>query len=328
MAAAGRAGSVVALGTGVSAGLVWGLAFVLPDLLSGWSAVAVTAGRYLAYGVLSLVLLALGGVVARRIGRVHWRPALGFAVSGNVGYYLLLVIGIQTVGAPVTNMVIGCIPVVMALVGNRVSRLCSWRSLVFPVSLVAVGLVVVNVLEISGAQATEPTSVATKVLGLLACCGAVALWTWYGIANGRFLARHPEVPAGHWATVVGVATGVITVVTMPLALATGQFEVEPEGTPLAGFVAVAVVLGVLVSWVATWLWNAASARLSPTVAAMLVNVETLSGYTYVYAARGEWPPLGQVLGFALILVGVVLVIRLQREPAAEPAAVPAARGDR
>ena len=317
---------MVALGAGVGAGLVWGLAFVLPDLLTGWSAVAVTVGRYLAYGVLSLVLFVLGGSAVRRMARTHWRQAVAFGVAGNAGYYLLLVVGIQAVGAPVTNMVIGCIPVVMAVVGNRVTRLSPWRSLVLPVSLVAVGLVVVNVLEISGAQATEPTSTTTKVLGLLACCGAVALWTWYGIANARFMARHPEVPAGQWATVVGVATGVVTVVAMPLALLTNQFDTAPGATGVLGFVAVALVLGVLVSWVATWLWNAASAGLSPTVAGMLVNVETLSGYTYVYAARQQWPPLGQVLGFALILVGVVLVIRLQRpaDRAEEP--VVAAQG--
>jgi drug/metabolite transporter (DMT)-like permease len=305
-------GGVLALGTGVGAGLLWGLAFVLPDLLAGWSAVAVTAGRYLAYGLLSLVLLVTGGAGTRRIGRRHWRPALAFAVAGNVGYYLLLVVGIQTVGAPMANMVIGCIPVVLALVGNHLSRFCPWRSLVVPVTLVAVGLLTVNVLEISGAQATEPTTTMTKVLGLFACAGAVALWTWYGIANARFLAEHPEVPAGRWSTVVGVATGAVTVAALPAALATGQFEVSRGSTSLAGFVAGAVVLGVLVSWLATSLWNAASARLSPTVAAMLITVETLSGYTYVYAVRREWPPLGQVLGFALVLVGVVLVLRLRR----------------
>lgn len=312
----GRGPSAVALGAGVSAGLVWGLAFVLPDLLTGWSAVAVTAGRYLAYGVLSLALFALGGAAVRRIARRHWLPALGFGISGNAGYYLLLVIGIQTVGAPVTNMVIGCIPVVMALVGNRVSRLCPWRSLALPVTLVAIGLVVVNGLEISGAQATEQTSVTTKVLGLLACIAAVALWTWYGIANAKFMAENPDVPAGQWATVVGVATGAVTVLALPLAAVTGQLSVAPGGTGVAGFLAVAIVLGVVVSWVATWLWNAASAKLSPTTAGMLVNVETLSGYTYVYAARQEWPPLGQVLGFALIMVGVVMVIRVQQRATA------------
>jgi drug/metabolite transporter (DMT)-like permease len=57
-------------------------------------------------------------------------------------------------------------------------------------------------------------------------------------------------------------------------------------------------------------WNLASARLSTTAAGMLINVETVAGFGYVYAARGQWPPVGQLIGFALILTGVLLVVRL------------------
>jgi drug/metabolite transporter (DMT)-like permease len=298
-----------AVGTGIAAALLWGLAFVLPEILTGWSAVAVTAGRYLVYGVLSVGLLVLGGAALRRVLRTHWRAALAFAVSGNVGYYLLLVVGVRTVGAPVTNMIIGCIPVVLAVVGNLVTRVTSWRRLGIPVALVVAGLVLVNWLELAG-QSTASTTVATKLFGLLACGGAVALWTWYGMANARFLGAHPEVPAGRWSTVVGVATGAVTVVLLPLAALTGQLT--PGQTSFASFAVVAVVLGVVVSWLATWWWNAASARLAPTVAGMLVNVETLSGYAYIYLARQEWPPAGQVAGFAAILTGVVLVARGHR----------------
>lgn len=299
----------MAYGAGVSAGLVWGLAFVLPDVLTGWPAVAVTAGRYLVYGALAALLMAIGGGAVRALVRARWRPALLFAVTGNVGYYLLLVIGVQTVGAPLTNMIVGCIPVVLAVVGNRVSQAVPWRRLGGPVVLATAGLLLVNALELSGTRPGETTTVLTKVLGVLACVGAVALWTWYGIANGRFLAAHPEVPAGQWATVVGVATGGVTLIALPAVVLWGQPAAGHTAT--SRFVLVVVVLGVLVSWVATWLWNAASTLLSPTVAGMLVNVETLSGYAYIYLVRGEWPPPVQVFGFGMILSGVLLVVRRQ-----------------
>ena len=61
-------------------------------------------------------MLGSGGL--RRVLREHWRTALAFAVAGNVGYYLLLVIGIRAAGAPLTDMVIGAIPVVVAVTGN------------------------------------------------------------------------------------------------------------------------------------------------------------------------------------------------------------------
>ncbi|WP_431903316.1 DMT family transporter [Nonomuraea sp. bgisy101] len=299
---------------GTVAGLIWGLAFLIPVLLPGWSPVAVTVGRYLAYGLVSLVLFAFGGRVLWRLLRRHWRVALAFALTGNVLYYLLLVVGIELVGAPVTDIVIGCIPVTVALLGNALSGAYRWRSLVMPVTLVAIGLTVVNALELGGAAPTEDRPLGLKVLGLLAAVGAVLLWTWYGLANARFLSRHPEVPGGGWSTVIGLGTGVVTLAGLPVAALSG--ELSPDSGPsgespdLAAFVVAVLVLGVVVSWAATGLWNVASARLSPTAAGMLINVETVAGFAYVYAARGTWPPLGQVVGFALILIGVLRVVRL------------------
>jgi drug/metabolite transporter (DMT)-like permease len=73
-------------------------------------------------------------------------------------------------------------------------------------------------------------------------------------------------------------------------------------------VAGVVFLGVVVSWAGTWLWNLASSRLSPAVAGLLVNLETVSGFGYVYAVRQHWPPAGQLAGLALVLAGVSLTL--------------------
>lgn len=62
------------------------------------------------------------------------------------------------------------------------------------------------------------------------------------------------------------------------------------------------------------MWNLASARLSTVSAGMLVNVETIAGYAYVYAARAQWPPLTELLGFALLITGVLIVVRLPAAP--------------
>jgi drug/metabolite transporter (DMT)-like permease len=310
---------------GTAAGLIWGLAFLLPVLLEGWGAVTVTTGRYLAYGAISLVLLLIGGRELRRITREHWGAAALFAVTGNVGYYLLLVLGIELAGAPITNIIIGCIPVSMALVGNWRRRSYPWRRLLLPVGLVAVGMLIVNVLELTGAESAGSGSPATKILGLLAAVAAVVLWTWYGISNATFLERHPEVSAGTWSTVIGLATGAITLAALPLAAMTGQLD-RPDGdSSVLALVLASLILGILVSWGATVLWNVASARLTSTTAGMLINIETVAGFAYIYAALTDWPPIGQLLGFALILAGVVLVVRL---PTSDPSnSTPAGRAE-
>ena len=312
-AAPGRSTSSAAgMAAGVSASLVWGTAFLVPVLLSGWNPVIVTLGRYLVYGLLAGVLLAVGGTGPRRVLREHWRIALGFALAGNAIYYLLLVIGIRAAGAPLADMVIGAIPVVVAVTGNVLAPTedgVPWRRLALPLTLVTAGLALVSALEIAGVHAYVAASPAEKIAGLLAAAGAVVLWTWYALANARFLARHDTVSPAGWSTAVGVATGAVALAGLPAAALAGQLTTASGAHPgPARLVAGVVFLGVVVSWVGTWLWNLASSRLSPALAGLLVNLETVSGFGYVYAARQHWPGAGQLAGLVLVLAGVTLTL--------------------
>jgi drug/metabolite transporter (DMT)-like permease len=293
----------------VSAGLVWGLAFVLPVLVPDSNAVTITAGRYLAFGALSGALLLIGGRSIRRTARQHWRAAVDFAICGNVGYYLLLVIGIRTVGAPATDLVIGSIPVVIAVVGNWITPTFRWVQVGTSVGIVLIGLTLINAVEIAGVNAYAATTPGAKIAGLLASLGGVVIWTRYALVNARFLANHPQIDAASWSTIVGVATGAVTVASLPVAATMNLVTRPPAGGSLIRFIAVALILGIVVSWLGTRLWNAASRQLSPAIAGILINVETVSGFAYVYLARGEWPPLFQTMGLLLVLLGVLVILR-------------------
>jgi drug/metabolite transporter (DMT)-like permease len=317
--APGRSGaSAAGIAAGISGSLIWGSAFAVPVLLGGWNPVIVTLGRYLVYGLLSVVLLILGGRDLRRVLREHWRAALAFAVTGNVGYYLLLVIGIKAAGAPLADMVIGAIPVVVAVAGNVLTPAADpaggrvpWRRLALPLVVITAGLTVVSVLELAGVHAYLAVSPAEKAAGLLAAAGAVVLWTWYALANARFLGR-PDAPSpAGWSTAVGVATGAVALAGLPAAALAGQL-VAPSGvhTGPAGLIAGVAFLGVVVSWFGTLQWNLASSRLSPALAGLLVNLETVSGFGYVYAIRQQWPPPGQLAGLILVMAGVTLTLTL------------------
>ena len=305
--------SAAGMAAGVGASLIWGSAFLVPVLLGGWNPVIVTLGRYLVYGLLSMFLFTLGGAGPRRVLREHWRTALAFALAGNAVYYLLLVIGIRAAGAPLTDMVIGAIPVVVAVAGNVLAPAVTWRWLALPLTLVTAGIALVSALEIAGVHAYLAAPTVEKAAGLMAACAAVAMWTWYALANARFLARQSAISPAGWSTAVGVATGAVALAGLPAAALACQLTM-PSGTHPgpARLVAGAVFLGVVVSWAGTWLWNLASSRLSPAVAGLLVNLETVSGFGYVYAARQHWPGAGQLAGLALVLAGVALTLRAAR----------------
>ena len=317
-AAPDRSGaSAAGMAAGVSASLVWGTAFLVPVLLGGWNPVVVTLGRYLVCGLLSAFLFALGGRTLRRVLREHWRAALAFAVAGNAGYYLLLVIGIRTAGAPLTDMVIGAIPVVVAVTGNVLTPPAGdrvpWRRLALPLSLVTAGLALVSALELAGVHAYLAASPAEKAAGLLAAGAAVVMWTWYALANARFVARPDAVSPAGWSTAVGVATGAVALAGLPVAALAGQLTVPSGPHPGPARLAAGVVfLGVVVSWAGTTLWNLASSRLSPALAGLLVNLETVAGFGYVYAARQQWPAAGQLAGLLLVVAGVTITLLIGR----------------
>lgn len=46
---------------GLSANLIWGLAFLIPALLPSSDSVALALGRYLVFGILSACILIVGG---------------------------------------------------------------------------------------------------------------------------------------------------------------------------------------------------------------------------------------------------------------------------
>jgi drug/metabolite transporter (DMT)-like permease len=300
------------MAAGVGASLIWGSAFLVPVLLGGWNPVIVTLGRYLVYGLLSAFLFTLGGAGPRRVLREHWRTALAFALAGNAVYYLLLVIGIRAAGAPLTDMVIGAIPVVVAVAGNVLAPAVTWRWLALPLTLVTAGIALVSALEIAGVHAYLAAPTAEKAAGLMAACAAVAMWTWYALANARFLARQSAISPAGWSTAVGVATGAGALAGACGPRSPPAHHAVGHAPGPARLFAGAVFLGVVVSWAGTWLWNLASSRLSPAVAGLLVNLETVSGFGYVYAARQHWPGAGQLAGLALVLAGVALTLRAAR----------------
>ena len=185
-----------------------------------------------------------------------------------------------------------------------------WRRLALPLTLVMLGLALVSALEISGVHAYLVAPAAEKAAGLIAVGGAVVLWTWYALANARFLAGHHDMAPASWSTIVGVATGAVALAGLPVAADTGQLAAPATGHPGTGkLIAGVIFLGVVVSWAGTSLMEP---RLESAVArprrGCWSTWETVTGFSYVYAARHQWPPAGQLAGLILVMAGVTLTL--------------------
>jgi drug/metabolite transporter (DMT)-like permease len=310
---AARTARTAGVTVGIMANMTWGLGYLIPVLLSAFSPVAITVGRYLSYGLVSLVIVFFAGRGMRYKASVWW-TAVRFAISGNIVYYFAIVLGVSLVGAPVVAVILGTLPVTVTLYANRRHRDYPFRTLIPALLLIGFGLVVVNALEVDWSGLGEH-SVGDQLLGIGCAVLSLALWTWFSVANSTFLKANPQISSAEWSTVIGIVTLVLSMALVPVMLAGGGVlapSTSETAVPRSSWwwlVVGAVILGVLVSWFATLLWNRASVLLPMSLAGQLIVFETLSGLGYVFAVTGRVPPLLEFAGIAMVVGGVLLGLR-------------------
>ncbi len=312
----------------LAAGLMWGLVFVAPLLLPEYPAALLSVGRYIAFGLIALPLAFIDWRRLRDLTRADWLEAGKLALIGNLVYYVLLAAAIQRAGGPLPTMIIGTLPVVIAVTSNlcdwqRDGRL-PWLRLAPSLALIALGIALVNHAELSQLRAEVDVDLGRYALGALLAVGAVICWTWYPIRNADWLRAHPDRSPRVWATAQGVAT-------LPLALAglgalllwdhaTGGLDFAwPLGPAPARFVVLMLAIGLLASWLGTLCWNEASQRLPTTLVGQLIVFETLSALAYAFLLRGQWPGLATAAGIALLVAGVLWALRMRPVTAPAPA---------
>ena len=303
----------------LAAGMMWGLVFVGPLMLPEYPAALHTFGRYLAFGVIALPLAFVDRTELRRLTRADWLAALRLAAIGNVLYYLFLASAIQRAGGALPTMIIGTLPVVIAVSANVLNHQRDgrfpWRSLMPALVLILLGIACVNHVEWNALLQNPQADTTRYITGAMLAVGAVACWTWYPLKNADWLRGHPDRNPRVWATAQGLAT-------LPLALlgyalfwlwlsVTGDPLPMPWGPRPQAFVGLMMAIGLFASWLGTLCWNAASQRLPTALAGQLIVFETLAALAYAFLLRGQWPEPLTIMGMGLLVVGVVAGVRVK-----------------
>jgi drug/metabolite transporter (DMT)-like permease len=307
----------------LAAGLMWGLVFVGPLLLPEYPATLQSFGRYLAFGLIALPLAWFDRDKLRQLSRADWLEALKLALVGNIVYYLFLASAIQRAGGPLPTMIIGTLPVVIAMAsklrraapGARVEAPLAWRRMLPSLVLIGAGIALVNHVELDQLNADPQADMARYALGALLAVGAVACWTWYPLRNAEWLRAHPDRSPRGWATAQGL-------MTLPLALlgyagtwvwtaASNDPFPMPFGPRAGAFLLLMFAIGLFASWLGTLCWNEASQRLPPSLSGQLIVFETLAALSYAFLLRGRVPQLETLAGVVLLVAGVVWAVRTQ-----------------
>lgn len=304
------------------AGLMWGLVFIAPLLLPDYPGIVLSLGRYIAFGLIALIPAYLDRVRIGELSRADWHTAFKLSLVGNLLYYGALASAIQLADAPLPTMLIGTLPVAIAIYANlkpgHPSEAIPWVRLAAPLLLLLLGLLLVNAAEIYRMDRSSPAtrSIEDYVLGCVIALGALAAWTWYPVMNGRHLKANPGIGSSTWATAQGLAS-------LPLALAgfacyAGLAKasvvtfVLPLGARPGLFVVAMLAIGLGASWLGTLLWNQASQRLPTALAGQLIVFETLSALAYAFILRESLPTMPVTIGIIVLCAGVMLGVRAFR----------------
>ncbi|MGL4242999.1 MAG: DMT family transporter [Beijerinckiaceae bacterium] len=296
---------------GLAAGALWGLTFVAPRAVQPYGEIDLAILRYGVFGLTSLALM----LVSRRFrpGRLTWRRmllALWLGLSGFVIYYVCVAFSVSLAGPAIAPLVIGALPVLLAIYGNWREKSVGWGAIAPPLALIAAGLLIVNLDAMR--SATAPADQARVLLGFGLAVLGLAVWFLYAITNAWAMRSKDAPDALAWTSLQGLGAMAGTVPLVVLAPLMGWSRIPELG--FAGgdgmrLILWALATGVVASWVAQYFWTVASHRLPLALSAQLIVAETLFALVYGFAYEGRWPHAAEWAGGILLVAGVVLGVR-------------------
>ncbi len=295
----------IGIALAIGACFVWGLIFIVPYFMPEYSTLEIVIGRYLFYGTASLLMFWRAkssgyGNFPKRI----WIKALYFCLIATIGYYTFLVLAVRYSSPAICALILGISPIAIAFYGNWKNRETTFKSLILPSLLILLGLIIINYPEF-----IESPSPISYSIGLTCSFASLLAWSWYVVANSKFLNKHAEVRSSDWATLIGVSSLFWAFILM-LALAPFiETPVELTKYFMPKFLLGSATLGLLCSWVGAFLWNKASLHLPVSLAGQLTIFETIFGVLFFYLLTMTLPSTIEVIGIIILLAAIIYGIR-------------------
>ncbi len=259
---------------------------------------SLAAARMLLTGVLLVLATAAFGQVSRILLAAR-EPAAWFAGLGQAAFNLCFLAAMKEAGVAVGTLVaIGATPVVTGLLTRHVTRV--W--------LLATAVAVTGLALLVMGQQGTPTAPST--VGVLLALGAAASYATYIIAGNAAEARGLETQS-----FLAAAFTVAALLTLPWLVAGDLHWVGTvDGALLLGYL---VLVPTILSYS---LFNRGLRGVRSSTASTLGLVEPVVAASLAYLVLGERLGLLGLVGAAMVLLGLLLIVRTtSAEPSGEGA---------
>lgn len=305
----------------IISGLLWGLIFIGPLLIPEYPGILQASGRYIAFGLISVLLSWHDRKRLFALLPQDWMEAIKLVLTGHLLYYTCLASAIQRIGAPISTAIIGTLPVIIIVItyiiaSNQKKKdlKLSLRTVMMSVFLIGMGLLCVNISELRSSYFIY--SLWEYITGIILAIISVICWSWYALKNADWLKNHPNNKPITWANAQGIVTlplsfFVYCIIYFYLNYFQNEF-ILPLGPRPVFFIILMVLIGFCCSWLGTFFWNEASQRLPTNLIGPLIVFETIAGIIYAFIYRKLWPSPLILIGVFLLVSGVIFVLYVQK----------------
>lgn len=302
----------VGLLAAIAATFSWSLLYIFPSLIGDYSLFDLAVVSYGFAGLGSLLVLYMYRSEVKKLKMTDWAWAALLGFLGYIGYFFLITTAVLAAGPVIPPVMMGSVPIVLAIAGNMRSASVPWRAIAGPLTLAALGIGLVNLSVFDFSNATQMRTTNSILLGLFFSLLAIASWTGFGLLNESALARRPGMSPMLWSAMLIFMCSVEMLVFIPvgLQLELSNFANQPSG--LAGTDALLIcgaIQGLGATLAGAWAWSVATRRLPLALSAQLIASQTLYATALGLFVHDRWPAPGEAIGTGLLFFGVVWAIR-------------------
>jgi drug/metabolite transporter (DMT)-like permease len=278
-------------------------------VLQGYSIQDFMLVRFMMAGALGLLLLPVYRWQLRGLSLSQWLTCMGLGALGYLAYSSCIAGGVIYGGPLMIAAFIGAVPVLQALLGNARDRALRWGQLVLPISLLCLGLGLINLQVLR-----DPADANTHLwAGLAFSLAAVVIWLSFSVVNQAAMEHLPPHATSAWTCLMMIGAGLAALLLTPLAWASHWLQLPVQGidTPAAlRLYGWALLIALLSSVIGAWAWNLASRRLPMVLSGQLIALESFFATVLGLAFHGRLPTPAEAIGLALILFGTVYSVRI------------------
>ncbi|MBX9866181.1 MAG: DMT family transporter [Burkholderiales bacterium] len=289
---------------GILAGVFWGTPFLVPMVLANFSGLEITFGRFFFFGLISLLSLPK---LIRLVRSLTIREMLQIIILSATGFWLyslILFMGVRESNGIIASLIIGSLPVTVTLFSRPIFN----RRLIIGLIAIIFGLGCLLIYPLIF-RANLATLSQVSWHGIIYLLIALVMWSWFAIANSRFMAKHTHIRSLDYSSLIGVVSFIFILPIFAVWHRETSLLVHPE---LVKFILWSTVLGVGASWIANIFWAYSAKNCPPSIGGSLIISETVFGLVYSFIFEQRWPLPNELIAIVSLIVGVIVVIKSQR----------------